>query len=686
MAALLLVPWLSLSARADGPFTLLHSFAGQDSTTDLYPEGESPSSIILGSDGNLHGVTYAGGDSNHGVFYSMSTDGTITPEYSFTGGADGSSPKGPLLETDPGVFFGVTLAGGTDQTGADPTPRRGTIYQKSPGAFTTIFAFSDPYYTNGMNEEGASPNPLLLRGPDAHDGRKVLYGTTSAGGQYGQGTIFRVVTDGTVAGTQLTTLYNFDSSSFVFGYLVMGSDGALYGLSDNFAYDQGTFFKVTTDGTAAGTVVTTLYSFTPTDNLSTPLSLAQAPNGPGGRLTFMGVSLLGGDSAAGAIFKIATDGTPTHTTVQTLHAFALDNTGYEPECTLTTDAAGNFYGVTDYTNQQGAGNGTLFRITTGGAFTLLHTFAAGEAQYPASTLVYDPKDGNLYGVSEEGGANGTGTAFDYPLSGGSSASAGQLAISETIATTSDPVAGTVARTGDTVIHRYDFSVSGGDASSLQVAALIPFYVHSDIQLAVAAVRNSNILRVTSGTTALVKVGGTVSGGSGLLPGSPTVTAVIDATHLRVKQGPTGREAGGGIGCQTWTRSHIGRVEGIMICFQVVGFVALFEQFGYLVPGRSVRAGRRLRGAHHCLAGHGNGQLLVSILHGEEDRGVAKVVNRAAQDGRHRRDLEVRPEAGLAIGAARGQAQDIVTQRHGFAVMVGRTVSDAVGHGCIGGSR
>lgn len=85
---------------------------------------------------------------------------------------------------------------------------------------------------------------------------------------------------------------------------------------------------------------------------------------------------------------------------------------------------GNLYGIT---REGGAGCqsallpgcGTLFRITTAGKFTAIHTFClqsgCPDGSYPTGLM--QAADGVLYGTTEEGGANNDGVVFKITYSG-----------------------------------------------------------------------------------------------------------------------------------------------------------------------------------------------------------------------------------------------------------------------------
>lgn len=103
-----------------------------------------------------------------------------------------------------------------------------------------------------------------------------------------------------------------------------------------------------------------------------------------------------------------------------LHTFsALDANGNNqdgatPGVALTLGADGVLYGMASYGGQNG--NGTIFKITTAGVFTVLHTFSALTANgtnldgaNPLRTVVFG-NDGNLYGTTRLGGQNSCGSS------------------------------------------------------------------------------------------------------------------------------------------------------------------------------------------------------------------------------------------------------------------------------------
>jgi uncharacterized repeat protein (TIGR03803 family) len=106
----------------------------------------------------------------------------------------------------------------------------------------------------------------------------------------------------------------------------------------------------------------------------------------------------GGASFAVVVFKVDPSGTET-----VLHSFTGGADGIIPIGGLLRDKAGNLYGTT---SQGGSSNdGVLFKISPRGKETILHTFTGStkDGKYPSYTSLLMDAQGNLYGVTEEGG-------------------------------------------------------------------------------------------------------------------------------------------------------------------------------------------------------------------------------------------------------------------------------------------
>ena len=196
--------------------------------------------LIQASNGKLYGMTsYGGINFNRGTLfeYDISTN-TFTKKHDFY--QDGRAPEGSLIETQPGILYGLTKAGGTND--------HGTLFEYviSSDSLTVKHHFSN-------NTDGREPSGDLIT---ASNGK--LYGLASNGGTYGHGTVFEF---DTVAGGTFTTVYHLQGSttgSRPYGSLVESSNGNLFGMCHDAAYPYlGTLFKVDT----STNVVTKLMDF-----------------------------------------------------------------------------------------------------------------------------------------------------------------------------------------------------------------------------------------------------------------------------------------------------------------------------------------------------------------------------------------------------------------------------------------
>ncbi|MBZ5571485.1 MAG: hypothetical protein LAO09_06360 [Acidobacteriia bacterium] len=190
--------------------------------------------------------------------------------------------------------------------------------------------------------------------------------------------------------------------------LVQGPDGSLYGTSPRGGNKEaGSVFKVTLDGT-----VTLLYSFCSEPGCSDgggpgePLLLATDGN-------FYGTT-----NGSGTLFKITPKGK-----LNTLLRFCSQTActdGSQPYGGLTLGGDGNLYGTTSSGGTYG-NYGTIFKITTEGKLETLHAFRGDDGYNPNSGLV-QVVDGNFYGTTKDGGAEGCfgfgcGTVFKMAPSG-----------------------------------------------------------------------------------------------------------------------------------------------------------------------------------------------------------------------------------------------------------------------------
>jgi uncharacterized repeat protein (TIGR03803 family) len=257
-------------------------------------------------------------------------------------------------------------------------------------------------YTTLVNFTGSNgANPLfavLVQGADGN-----LYGTTSSKGGHSKGTVFQITPSGT-----LTTIYSFcakskcSDGSTPYGGLVLGNDGNFYGTTFAGGFKgYGSVYKITPHG-----ILTTLHNFTLTDGANPYDSLLLASDG-----NFYGTTESGGAHLLGTVFKITPSGIFTK-----LHSFNDSTDGSDPEGALIQAEDGNLYGTT-YNGGSSGGYGTVFKITTSGTLTTLHTFNDETDGRAIVSGLVEGLDGNFYGTATLGGANGYGTVYQMTPSG-----------------------------------------------------------------------------------------------------------------------------------------------------------------------------------------------------------------------------------------------------------------------------
>lgn len=191
-------------------FTNLHSFSAGIGNWPYVTnsEGAFPNGMIL-SGSTFYGTADSGGGAANGTVFAISTNGTaITTLHSFTAAPgigptnnDGVRPHRLLLSGN--TLYGTANLGGSSSYG--------TVFALDTNAtgFTNLYSFSSARFST--NNDGAYPNDgLVLLG-------NTLYGTAGAGGRFinvpgstGNGTLFAVAANG--AG--FTNLHDFSAAPY----------------------------------------------------------------------------------------------------------------------------------------------------------------------------------------------------------------------------------------------------------------------------------------------------------------------------------------------------------------------------------------------------------------------------------------------------------------------------------------
>lgn len=212
-----------------GQESVLHSFTGTD--------GFGPvAGLVRDSAGNLYGTASSGGSAGWGTVFKISAAGDFSVLYTFQGylTEDGglASAGAPMVLDSAGNLYGVTTEGGNTSIDACKGFGCGVIFKLDPAGNETILH-------TFVNSDGSTPNGVIF------DAAGNLWGTTTFGGTHDQGTVFKLDPSG-----NLTTLYNFTGGlkdgGLPFAGLTQDNSGSFYGTTSlGGKYDHGALFKLT---------------------------------------------------------------------------------------------------------------------------------------------------------------------------------------------------------------------------------------------------------------------------------------------------------------------------------------------------------------------------------------------------------------------------------------------------------
>lgn len=385
LAGMLALGMIATPPASAQTFSLIHTFTG---TTD----GKNPlSGFVIDGSGNLYGTASGGGTSWVGVVVKFNASGEETVLHNFTGGADGENPQGQLVMDKAGNLYGTTYSGG----GANA----GTVFEVSPkGNEKVLYAFK-----GGV--DGENPVAGLI-----FDKSGNLYGTTTAGGSSGNGAVFRLTAPPVAGGAwKEAVLYSFgtgtDGAVPVAG-VTMDATGNLYGTtSAGGSYGYGTVFELkrsTPQWTEA-----ILHEFALGSDGGVPYA-GLVLDGKGNLYGAASDGGGGGENGGGTVFELTRGSAGwTFNVISSLSGWAISGTFRN-----LLMQPGKIYATTHCDGDYSAG--TVYELTlTGGVWTynLLYDFTgASDGQFAFSNLVAD-KEGNLYGTTNEGGADGGGTVW-----------------------------------------------------------------------------------------------------------------------------------------------------------------------------------------------------------------------------------------------------------------------------------
>ena len=366
-------------------YTVLHNF------TDGLDGTQPRATLTRDQAGNFYGTTASS-------VFKLSLHGgawVLTPLYHFSGHADGQSALAPVVIGRDGALYGTTLGGGYI---GGPYCRQGgcgVVYKVQPPP-TRPASVLTPWLETvihpfiGPPSDGDQP----AYGGVIFDAAGNLYGTTNFGGS-GYGAVFEM--SPSADGWTETLIYGdfTPDNGYPLAGVVMDAAGNLYGTTMNMVYEL--------SPSAGGWTLTTLHTFT--GGVNGGLVYAGLTFDAHGNL--FGATSAGGTGDGGVVFELTpSGGTWTYNVVYNLPG------GPGPYDALTFDAAGNLYGTT---MGGGLGDaGTVFKLTPGNGswiYTALHNFTFQTEWFPYGGVNFDA-NGNLYGTTSDGGADGSGVVWE----------------------------------------------------------------------------------------------------------------------------------------------------------------------------------------------------------------------------------------------------------------------------------
>lgn len=386
LASFALAAGLAVSVQAQ-TFSVLHTFTASPYATNN--DGANPCAPLVISGDTLYGTALEGGALGNGTVFKLGTNGTgFTTLHAFTG-SDGARPYAGL------ALSGHTLYGTTYQGGSSTN---GTVFKINIDGtgFSTLHSFGA--FFGYINSDGANPHAGLVLSSN------ILYGTAQNGGASGNGTVFKINTDGngfavlhSFTPRDLPPPYTNGDGAFPSSGLVLSGD-VLYGTTAQGGdTGAGTTFKVQVDGTG----------FTILSGIASGSSLLLSGS------TFFGTK--------GALFKFNTDGTGF------TNFYTFTPTGYSPPDNYTNGDGQIPNGLILFGNtlfgtaNAGGltGSGTIFRVNTDGTgFTNLHNFGEPPGYSPDGCFPYaglvlsgDALYGTAFSCGDAPGGNGTVFSF-----------------------------------------------------------------------------------------------------------------------------------------------------------------------------------------------------------------------------------------------------------------------------------
>ena len=366
-----------------------------------------------------------GSDSGYMDNFSIALGPNLTTLVSFcelANCADGANPFGDLIADAKGNLFGTTQAGGSRAFNVNGGGTVFEITKEAGGGYATTPTTLINFCTLANCADGTTPRAGLIADRDGN-----LFGTTESGGAHNSGTVFEVVkTAKGYASTptvlaSLCSLPNCADGQAPEGPVLIDAHGNLFGTTVQGGVNgAGTVFEIVKTAKGYASTPVPIVSFCTLNNC------ADGANPQAGLIAddhgnLFGTTTGGGANDAGTVFEIVKTTHGYASTTNILVSFNISN-GAHPFAGLILDAKGNLFGTTEDGGANGNFNfgGTVFEIikTAKGYAstpTTLVNFCmlpnCADGAGPRAGLILDAK-GNLFGTTRDGGANGGGTVFE----------------------------------------------------------------------------------------------------------------------------------------------------------------------------------------------------------------------------------------------------------------------------------
>jgi uncharacterized repeat protein (TIGR03803 family) len=375
---------------AVGNFQILHNFTGQEGGIS------GGNGVVIDQAGNLYGTTSYGGDDEAGFAFKLArwAGWVLDPLYIFPEDYDGDGywPTGVIVGPNGSLYGGAS--GGSGNCGGTPC---GMVFNLTPplkacGSVLCSWTEGIPYNFSGGADGSGTINV------SAFDQEGNLYGTSTGGGQFGAGTVFKLTPSG--EGWTESILYSFTGRNDAFDVsaptqVLLGNDGNLYGVAQGGEYSSGVVFQLTPSGDHWTESI--LHSFQYAVDGYNPSYLVQDS---AGNLYGIAITAL---TSTPPIFLLSKSGNGW-----VFSEYYVTHLGENDQLyNLAIDAAGNLYGTGG-----GRWNGFIFQASHGSAGWQYGDLVYFYGNFPASGALALDAQGNLYGTTRQCGTDNEGIIWE----------------------------------------------------------------------------------------------------------------------------------------------------------------------------------------------------------------------------------------------------------------------------------